>query len=252
MWTVYDRLISAVKDEGVIKDFAVGPDWCCVLTEDGRMGLSHVRREQWRRFPFKTDFKPGMPLAEAAAALKSWNPPEAALGLACINASFNTPSSVSPDAVVYPGGRRSRGVFAQYCGQRTQGCRTLMVEPYYDRDEMTSVPGMYDIIRLETSYRDYRYNAWEELLPEADSLLLSGISLENKLAGLILGEAVRQGKPVYIWGPDVPLAPVLSQCGVGEVTGFIVDDAEKCFWTVKRAGSRDEILKLGHFVTEKY
>ena len=32
-------------------------------------------------------------------------------------------------------------------------------------------------------------------------------------------------------------------------TGFIVDDPEKCMWTVKTGGTRDQILKLGHFVT---
>lgn len=253
MWTLYDRLISSVNESSrTVKDFVVGAGWCIVLTDDDHAGLAPVRTEKWQRFSFGTDIRPGMPLSEAAAALKSWNMHEAALGLAAVNAFFNRSSYVTPEAVVYPGGRRSRGVFMQFCELHTKGRRTLMAEPHYDRDELSQAPGLIDIIRLDTGYRDYRFNAWEDLMPAADGLLVSGEAVVDKLAGIVVNAALAQQKDVFFWGPDVPLAPVLGDMGIAETTGFIVDDPEKCMWTVKRAGTRDEILRLGHFVTEKF
>lgn len=257
MWTFYDRLISSIdKDSPAIKDLVVGAEWCIVIADDGTAGLAPVRTEQWRRFEFGVDIKPGMPLSEAAAAVKSWNPHEAALGLAAINAFFNRASNMTAGAVEYPGGRRSRGVFMQFCEQHTKGRRTVMIEPYYDRDELANAPGLIDIIRLNTTYRDYRFTAWEELIPQADGLVVSGEAVADKLAGTTVRTAAELNKDIFFWGPDIPLAPTLAalpreagSTAKVQATGFIVDDVEKCLWTVKRAGNRDEILRLGHFVT---
>lgn len=251
-WSIYDRLLDSIKEKDpVIRDFVVGAEWCMVLAEDGTAGLAKVRTEKWQRFPFQVDIRPGMPLAEAAEAIRSWNPYEAALGLAAVNAFFNRESLLSQSHTVYPGGRRSRGVFGQFCEAHTKGRKTLLLEPYYDREELANAPGIIQILRLETGYRDYRFDAWQELLPEADSLVLSGCSLADKTAGITARAAAREGKDIFLWGPDAPLAPALLAWGISEITGFLVDDAEKCLWTVKRAGTRDDILRLGHFVTEK-
>ena len=155
MWTFYDRLISSIDNDNItIKDFVVGAEWCIVIADDGTAGLAPVRTEQWRRFEFGVDIKPGMPLSEAAAAVKSWNPHEAALGLAAVNAFFNRESNVTAGAVEYPGGRRSRVVFMQFCEHNTKGRRTVMIEPHYDREELANAPGLIDIVRIGTTYRD--------------------------------------------------------------------------------------------------
>lgn len=251
MWAFYDRITDSVSNTDIkIKDFVVGAEWCIVVADDGNAGLAPVRTEKWRRFEFGTDIRQGMLLSEAALAVKSWNPHEAALGLAAVNAFHNRDSFVSDSAVVYPGGRRSRGVFMQFCERHTKGRRTLMAEPHYDREELANAPGLIDIVRIETTYRDYRFNAWEELLPDADGVVLSGMAVEDKLAAPIIKAAGDAGKDIMLWGPDIPLMPELADFGISEITGFVVDDAEKCLWTVKRAGNRDEILRLGHFVTE--
>lgn len=251
-WSIYNRLLESMeRTDLVIRDFVVGTEWCMVLAEDGTAGLAKVRTEKWQRFPFQVDFQPGMPLKEAARGILSWNPYEAALGLAAVNAYFNREDFLSGKESAYPGGRRSRGVFGQFCESHTKGKQTLMLEPYYDREELANAPGIIHILRLDTTYRDYRFDAWEELLPQADSLVISGCSLADKTAGIVASAAADAGKDIFLWGPDAPLAPALIQWGVREITGFLADDPEKCMWTVKRAGTRDEILRLGHFVTEQ-
>lgn len=260
MWTLYDRLISSVGDsDKMIRDFTVGTEWCMVIADDGTAGLAPVHTEQWRRFDFGVDIKLGMPLSEAASAIRSWNPHEAALGLATINAFFNREASLTAEAVVYPGGRRSRGVFTHFCELHTKGRRTVMVEPHYDRDELGNAPGLIDIVRLRMQYRDYRFNALEELIPQADGVVISGEAVEDKLAGIAVRTAAELGRDIFFWGPDIPLAPALASVvrmsgseSAVQVTGFIVEDVEKCFWTVKRAGGRDEVLRTGHFVSEQF
>ena len=253
MWKLYEDLLASVaEDTSGIRDFTVGPEWCAVLAEDGTIGLSRVQAELWQRQPFQIDFRPGMRLKEAVPAVRSWNPLEAALGLASLNAYFNKPENLPADAVLYPSGRRSRGVFMQFCEEHTKGKKTLMIEPAYNRDELSAVPGVIDVIRMVPEDRDYRFNAWEDRLPEADSVVLSGAAFREKLAPPIAAGAVAAGKELLAWGPEMPIAPVLAKYGFVQITGFIVDDPEKCLWLVKRAANRDELLRTGHFADTFY
>ena len=249
MWTIYDRLIETVDDSVKIRDFVVGARYAAVLTEDGVIGLAPVITEKWDRFPYSIDPQPGMSAVEFIPALKSWNYHESALALALLNACHNRTDRLPSDAVVYPGGRRSKGAFFKYCETNTAGKKTVMIEPQYEREEMSSVPGIFDIVRREKSFRDYMFNAYEELVPAADQVMLSGMTIVDKLISPVLNFAKNTRK--IMWGIDVPLTTAFADAGFSEVTGFIADDPEKCLWTVKKSGNREDIISLGHFVTLK-
>ena len=247
MWTIYDRLIETVDDSVKIRDFVVGARFAAVLTEDGVLGLAPVITEKWDRFPYSLDLQPGMSATEFIPALKSWNYHESALALALLNAFHNRPDRLPESAVIYPGGRRSKGAFFKYCEANTAGKKTVMIEPPYEREEMSSVPGIFDIVRRERSFRDYMFSAYEELVPASDQVMLSGMTIVDKLISPVLSFAKNTRN--IMWGLDVPLTTALADAGIHEVTGFIVDDPEKCLWTVKKSGNRDDIISLGHFAT---
>ncbi|MBR5228989.1 MAG: hypothetical protein IKV96_04030 [Firmicutes bacterium] len=247
MWDIYDRLIETVDDSIKIRDFVVGVRYAAVLTEDGVLGVAPVITEKWDRFPYEVDIEPGMSLSEMVASLKAWNYHESALALAALNAFHNRADRLSADAVHYPGGRRSKGAFFKYCEANTAGKRTVMIEPPYEREEMSSVPGIYDIVRRDKSFRDYMFNAYEELIPQSDQVLLSGMAIVDKLLSPVLKRA--ENHRTIMWGLDVPITTAFADAGVAEVTGFIVDEPEKCMWAIKKSGNRDDILKYGHFAT---
>ncbi len=251
MWDIYDSLIVSVDDSIRLKDFAVGTYWTAVLTEDGSLGLAPSVYERYQRFPFSTDPKPGMLLSEAAAGLKSWNYAEASLALAAVNAFHNRPERIPAEAEIYPGGRRSRGAFVKFCEANTKDKHTLFSEPMYERDELHSVPGRIDILRRnqDRTYRDYIYTAYRQLIPQCDQVIISGRSLVDKIAGPVFDCAVSCGKKTMLWGMDIPLCSSLLSSGISHITGFVADDAEKCLQLVKRAATRDEIIRFGHFVS---
>lgn len=251
MWTIYDRLIETATDDSIkIRDFAVGTRFAAVFTEDGVLGLAPVITEKWDRFPFSVDPEPGMSLTELIPSIKSWNYHESALALAALNAYHNRDDKMPAEAVSHPGGRRSKGAFFKFCESNTAGKRTVMIEPHYEREEMSSVPGIFDIVRRERSFRDYLFNAYEELIPESQQVVLSGMTIVDKLISPVLSTA--NDTRNIMWGLDVPLTTAFAVSGVDEVTGFIVDDPEKCFWSVKKSGNRDDIIKFGHFVTIEF
>ena len=66
-----------------------------------------------------------MPLSDAAAAVKSWNPHEAALGLAAVNAFFNRESNVTAGAVEYPGGGAAAAAYSCSSASITQKAGAL-------------------------------------------------------------------------------------------------------------------------------
>lgn len=251
MWNICDSLIASVDGSIRIKDFAVGTYWTAVLTEDGFLGLAPSVYERYQRFPFTADPKPGMLLSEAAAGLRSWNYAEASLALAAVNAFHNRPERIPAQAEVYPGGRRSRGAFLKFCEAHTKDKHTLFSEPMYERDELHSVPGRIDILRRnqDRTYRDYIYTAYRELIPQCDQIVISGRSLVDKIAGPVLVRAEEYGKKRILWGMDIPLCTSLFDEGISQITGFVVDDAEKVLRLVKRAATRDDLIRFGHFVS---
>lgn len=251
MWDIYDSLIDTVDDSVKLKDFAVGTYWTAVLTEDGFLGLAPTIYERYQRFGFSVELKPGMLISDLVAGLKSWNYAEAALAMAALNAFHNRPDRIPPNAESYPGGRRSRGVFLKFCESNTKGKHTLFSEPMYERDELHNAPGIIDILRRnqDRTYRDYIYTAYRELIPGCDQVVVSGKSFVDKIAGPVLKYAKECDKKTMLWGMDIPLCSALFDHHISHITGFIADDAEQCLQLVKRAATRDDILRFGHFVS---
>ena len=251
MWDIYDSLIASVDDSVRLKDFAVGTYWTAVLTEDGFLGLAPSVYERYQRFGFTVEPEPGMALSEIVPSLKAWNYAEASLALAAVNAFHNRQKKLPENAEIYPGGRRSRGAFLKFCEENTKDRHTLLCEPMYEREELHSAPGIIDIIRRsqDLTYRDYIYTAYRELIPDCDQVITGGKSLVDKIAGPVLNYAAECGKKTLLWGMDIPLCPALLDRSISQITGFIVDDAERCFQLVQRSATRDEIIRFGHFAS---
>lgn len=254
MWELYNALIDSVEPGQKLLDLAVGAEWTAVLSEDGGLGLAPTIREAFRRFDSAIKPAKGMDLSELAAAARAWDYYEAALGLAAVNAAHNRPERLPGGAAHRPGGRRSISAFITFCKENLGGKHSLLIDPMYLRENMNNVPGLFDITRRDTTYRDYPSSAYLELVPACDQLIMSGTPLVDKYAEPILKLAARAAGPsqapvIRFWGIDVPMTSVLKDFSVHDITGFLADDPEQVLWTVKRGGSRDDILRLGHFAT---
>jgi uncharacterized protein (DUF4213/DUF364 family) len=91
MWTLYDKLIEAIPGDKQVDEAVPGDHWTMVRSGDGvglAMSMAAFGETRPRTLPEPCA---GMPLRRLAAAAKSWNFAEAALGMAAINAWWNSP-----------------------------------------------------------------------------------------------------------------------------------------------------------------
>ena len=87
MWELYDNLIKNIQEDIKIEDLVIGTEFAMVISDCGA-GISRVLND--KRFPFENKIKPNMKLKDLAKSIKSWNFVEASLGLAAINAFYNS------------------------------------------------------------------------------------------------------------------------------------------------------------------
>ncbi len=256
MWEIYDALLAGMNESETVEEWLIGPRWSVVRGSSGSIGIAPVIVEKYDRFDVSYQPAAGMSLKDVAAHIRSWNFMEASLAMAAINAFYNDPGKRTDagdgDADTgrwrqLPGGRRSRRAFRSFCEENTSEGVTVLAEPVYDNDEIAEVPGRMDVLRKEPEFRDYYVSAYRELIPETDRLVLSGRSFVEKNAEPMMERAVSCGKPVFLFGPDVPLCPALRQYGVTAVWGFEVEKPEELMRSARTGMQRDQFLRLGHF-----
>jgi uncharacterized protein (DUF4213/DUF364 family) len=223
MWEVYDDLIAAIPSELQVDETICGTHWTMARCGDN-VGLAMNLPQSSgrpRTLPFSCE---GMRLRDLAEYSKSWNFDEAALGLAAINAFFNSPSPGAAAATAINIGDNDS--FTHW-RERARGKKVAVIGhfPYLERkigDETAALV----ILEKRPSEGDYPDSACEYLLPQQDFVFATGVTLVNKTLPRLLELSCHCG--VILSGPSVPLAPVLFEHGVIDLQGFIVTDIEKC------------------------
>lgn len=215
MWELYDALLSGLPRSGTISRAIPGKRWTLVETDLGGAGYAMTTEGDTvpARFP---DGIEGMRIKVAAEAAKSWNFTEAGLGIAAINAWYNTKARVAELGCAEP--------YDNYClrGLDTAGRKVGLV------GHLRMPPGTLDaaesvyILEKHPKPGDYPDSACEFLLPECDLVLITGSSLVNKTLPRLL--ELCKNAFVVLTGPTVPLCPALLECGIDRLAGMVVTD----------------------------
>ncbi|HEX2797301.1 MAG TPA: DUF4213 domain-containing protein, partial [Immundisolibacter sp.] len=87
-WSVYERLLDRVTDVGPAHEMTLGLIWTLCRGERA-CGLAMTPDRAPRTLPWPGTLA-GRPLAELASWLPAWNPHQASIGLAAVNAALNT------------------------------------------------------------------------------------------------------------------------------------------------------------------
>lgn len=158
----------------------------------------------------------GLTLNEAAEGVKSWNLREAGVGLAAINAWYNTPANIAALGAAEPYENHAmRGL--SFDGAIVGIVGHMHLTPEVHRNAMR----VYTLERAPKA-GDYPDSACELLLPQCDYVFITGSALVNKTLPRLV-ELSRNAYTVLL-GPSVPLCPALLAHGIDRLSGMAVCD----------------------------
>ena len=212
MWELYDSLLDEIPSYLKVESAFVGNYWTVVTADNGNMGVAMTTN--LTTLPPQSAGYVGQTLRDVGSLVRSWNLIEAGIGMAAINAWYN--SSGRLEAL------GSRQKDDRYCtfDIPVEGKKIVKVGHIRHRH------GVFDladsVVTLERSPMNGEYpdSACEYMIPESDIVLITGSAFINKTMPRLLQLAA--GKTVIITGPSTPMAPQLFRFGVSRLAGMIV------------------------------
>lgn len=230
-YRLYDELARNVADSPV-RRVVIGVNWTLVEAF-GSCGLAHSppRDAPGCRPIADAGAYTGRSLRELAALSASWNPFEAALGLAAINAHYNRPDLVGSNA-------NGLELFAETPG------RKLVVGRFPELAKR--LPDALVLERMPEP-TELPAHAADWALPQADAVAITASALGNLTLPHLLGLSAHAR--VALIGPSTPLAPQLHAYGIEWLSGLVIEDAERAARAVAEGGAVKALKSCGRLVT---
>ncbi|HNW35635.1 MAG TPA: DUF364 domain-containing protein, partial [Candidatus Ozemobacteraceae bacterium] len=234
MWKLFDALIEKIPEDWKAEEIVRGSDYSYVRSK-GSIGIGGILDYAYR-MPMFSKNKEGAPLREVAECVKSWNFPEASVGIAAINAYYNNPevaksSGVSLNDSLHVEDRVYDPFIMSQNEVRGKKVTVVGHFPYLETlfepiCELSIISGQIPVDD------DYPATAADYLLPESDFVFIgSGCFVDKTLPRLL--ELSKHAKKVTIVGPATTLAPVLFDYGVSALSGFVVKDCERAMRIIR-------------------
>jgi len=228
---VYDLLLdhACVSDEAV-QEIILGLTWTLCRSSAG-MGLAMSPAVETgletRRLPWSGTLA-GRKLSELAGWVRSWQPFEATVGMAALNAALNP--TLPENAVVLAAGNLA--VFEYFLPHLTG--RKVAVIGRYPGLEVYQQSLDLVVLERQPGQGDLPDPAAEYLLPDMDWVFLTASSLTNKTFPR-LAELSRDANLVLM-GPTTPWLEELKHFGVDFLAGVAVQDIGQLRATVAEGG----------------
>lgn len=237
-WEIYDQLLAMVPAGLQVEDCLLGLHWILVRSSRAT-GLALTPKEGQARLPLAGRIR-GMPLQELASYVKSWQPWEAALGLAAINAALNAPSQVEAwwgrPLVNQP----QANAFTSYRDE-VAGQKVAVIGRFPDLEPLANICQL-TVLERRPGPGDLPDSAGEYILPEQDYVFITATTLSNKTLPRLL-ELSHQARVVLV-GPSTPLAPLLFDHGLHALAGTVVMEPDKLYRAVAE-GATMQIFEQG-------
>jgi len=226
-WEIYDLLIDRADKQQTIEELVIGLTWT-LCRADG-VGLAMSPGIATRTLPWSGKIQ-GMTLHQAGEWLKSWDPYQATVGMAALNASINFENDLARLATPLDSGNLS--VFEHFLPM-IKGKKVVVVGRYPGLEKL-DLQCELTVLELNPGPNDLPAQACEYLIPQADWVFLSATSLVNK-SFLRLAELSKNAK-VVLMGPTVPWLAELTNFGIDYIAGITVQDEVKLQTIVKEGG----------------
>lgn len=219
-WSLYQELLSQIDDRKVTEG-AVFPVWSYIKTEDNA-GLAMTPPE----IPHQTCLAGklvGMPLSELACHVMSWDTQEATIATAGVNAFYNNSERLpsfgdcwvntpdAPDTIEWI---------------ERMGFEKVAFIGHYPVLDNYQGSCKFTILEKQPQPGDLPDMACDFVLPDQDAVFITGATFPNKTIVHLLDICRSANVFTALWGPTVPLSPVLFDYGVQAVFGTVVREPD--------------------------
>lgn len=245
MWELYDALLSGLPEAMTVDEIFCGCHWTMVRSGT-HAGVAMTVQEATRPPAAEKDYA-GIPLREVAGRIKSWNLMEASVGLAAINAYYNTAEKADPSGTYLSdeqGFLREKDAFVA-CRREFQGKNVCVIGHFPNLERDVAPFCNLSVLERNPQFGDYPDSACEYILSEQDYIFITGCTLINKTLPRLL--ELSAGAYVVLVGPSVTLSPILFHYGADNLSGFIVTKPELCARAVG-SGGRTPVFSSGKMV----
>lgn len=229
-WDLYDELIEGIPEDVEVVDYGMGLHWSWLEAECG-CGISYTTRGGATKGG-RRDLR-GKPLRKAAELAKSWHFEDATIGVAALNAWYSQRALIEelPGMEVQFGiGRAGRDEVDPFLALRPEievrgNARVVVVGHFPHVEDIAEYAQLTVLERNCRSGADTPDPACEYVIPGADYVFLTGVTVMNKTAPRLLQLA--EGATTVMVGPSVIGAEPLLRRGVNALAGRVVLDPEK-------------------------
>ncbi len=239
---------SAALQRGAVPDLRVGRvllgiNWTALQTElSSAIGLAFSPQDVPRTLPWPGTLC-GRPVRELMHWVERWNPAEAAVGLAALNAVINQsglpisdsplPDSPQVTAQILTGIAPPHLRVFEHFTPQVADARVVVVGRYPGLDELwRGIP--YQCLERKPQAGDLPDTAAEFCLPQADWVFITASSIANKSV-LRLLQLSRHAR-VVLMGPSLPWWPRWHEFGVDYLAGVRVTDPSALWQVVAEGG----------------
>lgn len=215
-FALYDCLLSGMDGTQTVTDTLSGQHWTAVETETS-FGMAMTTQGDTAPRMI-TGAYAGMPLKTLAQAAKSWNLQEAGLGMAAINAFYNTPERLNRLQSFEP--------FENYCtaGLDLRGQRIGVVGHLNMPESIRQQASAFWILERNPRPGDYPDSACDDLLPRCDTVIITASTLVNKTLPHLL--SLCRNAYTILTGPSCPMCPALLELGIGRLSGLVITNRQ--------------------------
>ena len=215
----YDILLRNLPDGALrVARIVRGVAWTAAVLENGRTGVAMHTLGESRPRLFETLV--GLPAAEAARAVLSWNFEEASEGMAVLNACYNTEERIEALGARYT----DSALAGVELSGKTLGFVGHLIHHGGNTEALAARAKEHFILEREPKPGDYPDSACEHLLPGCDVAVITGSACVNKTMPRLL-ELCRNAE-VVLTGPTVPLCPELLALGIRRLNGCVITEPE--------------------------
>ncbi len=227
---IYDLLIDYGQTNTPIEEIIIGLTWTLCKAEGIGLCMSPA-------IPTRTLSWSGTlvnkPIQELSPWLRSWDPYQATVAMASINAIINSDSPLIEHAIALPVATSANLSVFEYFLPQLQGKQVSVIGRYPGLKQYEQQMKI-NVIELNPVPGDFPATASEYLLPESDWVFLTATSIPNKTFPRLV--ELSQNATVVLMGPTLPWLAEFADFGIDYLAGVTVSNATALRQTVAEGG----------------